>query len=101
MGRPPSSRQTSGEETSETRVDVLGCGSGAVETGACSATPAGEAATRDPIRFRLPFGQRAAGRLEQGPVRCSRVRFPGGAVLNCWGGGAAQTAFSEMADSRL
>ena len=24
--------------------------------------------------------------LEWGPVRCFRVRFPGGAVLNCWGG---------------
>ena len=27
------------------------------------------------------------GRLERGPVRCSRVRFPGGAALHCWGGG--------------
>ena len=25
-------------------------------------------------------------------VRCSRVRFTGGAVLNCWDGGAAETA---------
>ena len=33
-------------------------------------------------------------------VRCSRVRFPGGAVLNCWDGGAAETA--SMVDcSRL
>ena len=89
------------KEASEARVDVLGCGSGAVEAGACSATPAGEAATRNPIRFRLSCGRRPVGRLEQGPVRCSRVRFPGGAVLNCWGGGAAQTAFSEMADSSV
>ena len=82
------------EEASEARVDVLGCDSGAVETGACSATPAGEAETRDPIRFGLSCGWRLAGRLEQGPVRCSRVRFPGGAALNCWGGGAAQAALS-------
>ena len=26
------------------------------------------------------------------------MRFPGGAVLNCWGGGAAWTASSEKAD---
>ena len=36
--------------------------------------------------------------LERGPVRSSRVRFPGGAALNCWGGGAAWTASSEKAD---
>ena len=34
------------EETREARVDVLGCGIGAAETGACSAAPAGEAETR-------------------------------------------------------
>ena len=28
--------------------------------------------------------------LERGSVRCSRVRLPGGAVLNCWDGGVAQ-----------
>ena len=39
-----------------------------------------------------------AGWLEWGPDRCSRVRFPGGAVLYCWDGGAAQTASSEKAD---
>ena len=33
------------EEASEARVDVLGSDSGATETGACSATPAGEAET--------------------------------------------------------
>ena len=33
------------KEASEARVDVLGCDLGAVETGACSATPAGEAET--------------------------------------------------------
>ena len=33
------------EEASEARVDVLGCGIGTVETGACSAIPAGEAET--------------------------------------------------------
>ena len=43
----------------------------------------------NPIRFRLSRGLLPAGWLERGPVRCSRVRFPGGAVLNCWGGGAA------------
>ena len=52
----------------------------------------------DPIRFGLSCGLRPAGRLERGPDRCSRVRFPGGAVLNCWDGGAAKTASSEKAD---
>ena len=37
----------------------------------------------------------------QGPVRCFRVRFRGGAVLNCWGGGAAETASSGEADFGL
>ena len=36
-----------------------------------------------------------------GPDRCSRVRFLGGAVLNCWGGGAVKTASLEMADDRF
>ena len=27
------------------------------------------------------------------------MRFPGGAALNCWGGGAAETASSEKADN--
>ena len=44
------------KETGEARVDVLGRDLGAAETGACSATPAGEAETRTPIRFRLPIG---------------------------------------------
>ena len=39
------------------------------------------------------------GGLSGDPDRCSWVRVPGGAVLNCWGGGAAQTA--SMADSSL
>ena len=39
--------------------------------------------------------------LERGSVRCSWVRVPGGAVLNCWDGGAAQTASSGTADDRL
>ena len=34
------------KETGEARVDLLGCGSGTAETGACSAAPAGEAETR-------------------------------------------------------
>ena len=46
----------------------------------------------DPIRFRLPCGLRPVGWLERGSDRCSRVRVPGGAVLNCLGGGAALTA---------
>ena len=46
----------------------------------------------DPIRFRLSRVINHAGSLERGPDRCSRVRVPGGAVLHCWGGGAAQTA---------
>ena len=29
------------------------------------------------------------------------MRFPGGAALNCWGGGAAETASSEKADGSL
>ena len=34
------------KEASEARVDVLGCGIGTAETGACSATPAGKAETQ-------------------------------------------------------
>ena len=41
--RPCRLRRTC-KEASEARMDVLGCGLGAAETGACSATPAGEAA---------------------------------------------------------
>ena len=37
-----------------------------------------------------------AGWFERGPVRCCWVRVPGGAVLDCWDGGAAETA--SMAD---
>ena len=51
----------------------------------------------DPIRF----GLRPAVRLERGSVRCFRVRVPGGAVLSCWGGGAAETASSGKADHGL
>ena len=29
------------------------------------------------------------------------MRFPGGAALHCWGGGAAETASSEKADGSL
>ena len=55
-------------------------------------------------RRRLPNPVRAVGRAEargvaeRGPDRCSRVRVPGGVALHCWGGGAAQTASSGMAD---
>ena len=42
-----------------------------------------------PIRPGLSRRAVPPGRLERGPVRCSRARFPGGAVLNCWGGGAS------------
>ena len=34
----------------------------------------------------VPCGQRLVGWLERGSARCSWVRVPGGAVLNCWGG---------------
>ena len=44
---------------------------------------------------------RLAGWLERGSVRCFRVRLPRGAALNCWGGGAAQTAYSGTADGSL
>ena len=72
------------EEGGEARVDVLGCCFETAETGACSATGWGSE-DADPIRFRLSCGQRLVGWLERGPVRCSWVRVPGGAVLNCWG----------------
>ena len=52
----------------------------------------------DPIRLRLVRRFRPAEWLEWGPVRYVRVRFPGGAVLYCWDGGAAKTASSEKAD---
>ena len=50
----------------------------------------------DPIRFRRSRVVRHARWLERGPVRCSWVRVLGGAVLNCWGGGAAWFVFSGM-----
>ena len=77
------------EEASEARMDVLGCGLGSAETGACSAAPAGEAARQPQSGSGCRADQWSAGWLERGPVRCSRVRFPGGAVLQCWGGGAS------------
>ena len=40
-------------------------------------------------------GNRPQGWLGWGSVRCSRVRFPGGAVLNCWGGGADELVESQ------
>ncbi len=46
----------------------------------------------DLIRFRLSRVINHAGSLERGSDRCSQVRVPGGAVLHCWDGGAAQTA---------
>ena len=77
------------EEASEARMDVLGCGLGSAETGACSAAPAGEAARQPQSGSGCRADPWSAGWLERGPVRCSRVRFPGGAVLQCWGGGAS------------
>ena len=74
---------------------------GAAETGACRAAPAGKAGDADPIRFRLLGGWKPAGWLELRSARSSRVRVPGGAALNCWGGGAAETASSEKADGSL
>ena len=67
------------EETREARLDVLGCDLWAAGTGACSAAPAGH---REPN----PGSGCPSGRPEWGPFRCSRVRFPGGAALYCWGG---------------
>ena len=83
------------KETREARVDALGCDLGAAGTGACSATSAGEAETQTQSGPGCHCGLRLAGWPEQGPDRCSLVRFPGGAALNCWGGGAAWTASSE------
>ena len=77
------------KEAGEARVDVLGCGLGAAETGACSAAPAGEIARPPQSGSGCRADPWSAGWPERGPVRCSRVRFPGGAVLNCWGGGAS------------
>ena len=54
-----------------------------------------------PNPFGLFGGWKPAGWLERGSARCSRVRLPGGAALNCWGGGAAQTAYSGTADGSL
>ena len=84
------------EEAREARMDVLGCDLGAAETGACSAGLGKRRRRPNPVRC---HGRRLAGWLERGPVRCSRVRVPGGAVLNCWGGGEAETA--SMADGSL
>ena len=49
--------------------------SGAVETGACSATPAGESGDVTPIRFRLKCGAPPVRWPERGSARCSLVRF--------------------------
>ena len=81
------------KEAGEARVDVLGSGIGAAETGACSAAPAGEACARTQSGSGYPRGG-----LSGDQFRCSWVRFPSGAALHCWGGGAAQTASSGMAD---
>ena len=89
------------KEAGEARVDVLGCDLRSAETGACSAAPAGEAETQTQSGSGCWAGGKPAGWPERGPVRSSRVRVPGGAVLHCWGGGAAQTASLEKADSRF
>ena len=69
------------KEAGEARVDVLGCDLGAAETGRLQRNTG----WGDPIRFRLSCVVKHAGWLERGSVRCSRVIFPGGAALNCWG----------------
>ena len=51
-----------------------------------------------PNPFGLFGGLRPAGWLERGSDRCSRVKLPDGAALNCWVGGAAETASSRKAD---
>ena len=43
-----------------------------------------------PIRSGLSTRLRPGWWLELRSARCSRVRFPGGAVLNCWGGSASR-----------
>ena len=89
------------EEAREARVGVLGCDLGAAETGRLQHNTGWGSGGADPIRLRLSCGQRLAGWLERGPARCYQVRFPGGAALHCWGGGAAETASLEKADDRL
>ena len=75
----PKGAGTADKETSEARLDAVECCLEAVETGACSATPAGKAEM--PAQSGSGCPQR---RPSTGPVRCSRMRFPGGAALNCW-----------------
>ncbi len=82
------------KEASEARMDALGSGFGTAETGACSAAPAGEAETP----AQSGPGCSWWGWPVSGPVGRPRVRVPGGAALNSWGGGAAPAAFSEKAD---
>ena len=90
------------EEASEARVDVLGCDLGSAETGACSATPAGEAETWNQSGSGCRAEQCLRGGLNGGSDRCSLVRVQGGVALHSWGGGAAQIAHSGMAeDSRV
>ena len=86
------------KEAGEARVDLLGSGLGTAETGACSATPAGEADAPTQSGSGCQIGHRPGWRLGRGPDRRSRVRVPGGAVLHCWDGGAALTASSGMDD---
>ena len=88
------------EEACEARVDVLGWrfrDSGDRRLQRNTGWGSGDA---DSIRFGLSCGLRLAAWLERGSDRCSRVRSPGGAALNCWGGGAAETTSSGMADYR-
>ena len=54
-----------------------------------------------PIRYRLLRRLMLLSWLVRGSVRRSRVRFPGGAALNCWGGGTAQIVSSEVVDGPL
>ena len=82
-------------KTREARVDALGRDLRAGETGACSATPAGEAETPTQSGSGCCSGFCPWGGLSGDQLRCSRVQIPGGAALHCWGGRSTETASSE------
>ena len=74
------------KEASEARMDVLGCGLGTAETGACSATPAGEAYAPAQSGSGWSAGCGSRVGLSGDQFGTSRRDSQSGAVLNCWGG---------------
>ena len=87
------------EEACEARVDVLGRGLGSVETGACSASPAGEVQGTAPIRSGRSWGRQPAGIAWVGTRSVFPGEIPGRSRLELLGRRArSRAASSGMAD---